>query len=238
MRRLVVLGLALVLGLAFVPALAPTRVAHANGYSTHVVTLGETLSSIAGMYGVSAEAIAQANGIVNPDYIYAGQVLTIPGSYMPPSGGYQPPPPPQSGGHYVVRLGDSLYGIAAMYGTTISALMATNGISNPNYIYAGQVLVIPGSYSPPPPQGPWPEHYPPPHGRPDSDFHCGYYYVVRPGDTLSVIALRHGTTMYAIARANGLRYPFTIYAGERLHIPCDGGTVGLVADGISGRGIF
>ena len=48
-----------------------------QGGATHVVQRGETLSSIAARYGVSAAALAQANGIANPNHIYVGQRLTI-----------------------------------------------------------------------------------------------------------------------------------------------------------------
>lgn len=43
---------------------------------------------------------------------------------------------------YTVRAGDTLSGIAAKYGTTYQKLAQINGISNPNVIYAGQVLKI------------------------------------------------------------------------------------------------
>lgn len=46
---------------------------------------------------------------------------------------------------YTVKWGDTLSGIAAKYGTTVSALAKLNDISNPNYIVVGQVLVISGS---------------------------------------------------------------------------------------------
>lgn len=49
-----------------------------------------------------------------------------------------------SGGIYVVQRGDTLARIAARYGVTVSALAAANGIRNPNLIYTGQRLVIPG----------------------------------------------------------------------------------------------
>ena len=39
---------------------------------------GQTLASIAARYGVTASAIASANGIVNSNLIYVGQKLTIP----------------------------------------------------------------------------------------------------------------------------------------------------------------
>jgi len=49
----------------------------------HCVRWGETLSSIGRLYGVNPYAIARANGLANPNYIYAGQVLLIPTCYSP-----------------------------------------------------------------------------------------------------------------------------------------------------------
>ncbi len=45
-----------------------------------------------------------------------------------------------SGGSYVVQSGDTLTGIAAEVGTSVDALMATNGLTDPNVVYAGQTL--------------------------------------------------------------------------------------------------
>jgi LysM repeat protein len=45
---------------------------------THTVAPGETLHSIAQRYGTTAEAVAQANGLMNPNQIYVGQVLFLP----------------------------------------------------------------------------------------------------------------------------------------------------------------
>ena len=45
---------------------------------------------------------------------------------------------------YTVKSGDNLTKIAKMYGTTVSAIVNLNGIANPNLIYSGQVLKIPG----------------------------------------------------------------------------------------------
>lgn len=61
----------------------------AYGPTYHRVRWGETLSSIGRLYGVNAYAIARANGLANPNYIYAGQVLLIPTrGYYPPTRGY------------------------------------------------------------------------------------------------------------------------------------------------------
>jgi LysM repeat protein len=47
----------------------------------------------------------------------------------------------------------------------------------------------------------------------------GIYYTVQRSDTLTSIARRYGTTVYAIARANGIVNPSRIYVGQRLWIP-------------------
>jgi hypothetical protein len=62
--------------------------------SYHTVQYGETLYSIGRSYGVNPQQIAQANGLMSPDYIYAGQSL-----YIPCSQG-QRPPPQHGGGQY------------------------------------------------------------------------------------------------------------------------------------------
>ena len=45
---------------------------------THTVVKGESLLAIASHYGVTAEALAAANGITNQNHVFVGQVLTIP----------------------------------------------------------------------------------------------------------------------------------------------------------------
>lgn len=111
---------------------------------------------------------------------------------------------------YVVRRGDTLYGIARRFGTTVQAIVQINNISNPSRIYAGQQLLIPrgGTVTPVPPT-------PPP---------SSTTYVVQRGDTLWSIARRFGTTVQAIALLNNIPNPSLIYAGQRLVIPGGGTT--------------
>lgn len=45
---------------------------------------------------------------------------------------------------YLIRSGDTLSGIAARYHTSVGALAKLNGIANPNLIYAGRTLRLPG----------------------------------------------------------------------------------------------
>jgi predicted chitinase/LysM repeat protein len=133
---------------------APRASGGGSGSSSHTVKSGETLSGIAGRYGTTVGALAKANGISNPDRIFAGQRLTIPGR----GGASAPSAPAPSGGgsSYTVRSGDTLSGIAGRYGTSVGAIAQANGISNPNRIYVGQRLTIPGGGAAPRPNNPPP----------------------------------------------------------------------------------
>lgn len=101
---------------------------------THVVQPGENLFRIALNYGTTVEAVAAANGIINPNLVYAGQKLTIPKGSVTPGPGVR---------YHVVQPGETLWSISMRYGTTPWNLAAANGISNINWIYAGRTLRIP-----------------------------------------------------------------------------------------------
>jgi hypothetical protein len=101
---------------------------------TYVVRPGDTLASVARHLGVSMHELIYTNNIVNPDLIFVGQRLIVPGCAVPP---------PSPGQTYTVRPGDTLSQIAAWFGVSVTYLCELNGLSNPNFIYVGQVLVIP-----------------------------------------------------------------------------------------------
>ncbi|HBY92820.1 MAG TPA: hypothetical protein DEP84_02480 [Chloroflexi bacterium] len=106
---------------------------------------------------------------------------------------------------YTVVRGDTLTAIARRCTTTVAAILRANPVvRNPNIIPVGLRLNIP---APQEPGG-------------------SALYVVKPGDTLSRIAARFGTTVSAILRANPeIRNPNVIYVGQRLRIPEAGGPV-------------
>ena len=149
MRRLKwIVPLVVVLSLVVAPAAFAAPAAHYGtcGY-WYPVYWGQTLASISRATGVPAWAIAQANGLANPNYIRAGQSLWIPCTQAPPHAPYPPPspypPPPSCGYWYAVRWGDTLSSIAWRSGVSGWAIAQANGLYNPNYIYAGQSLWIP-----------------------------------------------------------------------------------------------
>lgn len=152
----------------------------------YIVKEGDTLFSIAVKYGTTYESIEKLNGISNPNLIYPGQVLKIESSKKDASNG--------EAIYYVVKEGDTLSLISSKYGVSYQTLASINGISNPNLIYPGQVLLISG------------------------DNKSKIYYTVRPGDTLSSIADTHGLSYQSIVNLNKISNPNLIYPGEVLRI--------------------
>lgn len=111
------------------------------------------------------------------------------------------PAPPSNTGTYTVRPGDTLWQIARRYDTTVAELAALNHIQNPNLIYPGQVLDIPGSVQ------------------------TAASYTVRPGDTLWAIARRFHTTVGELVELNRIADPNLIYPGQVLTLPDSSGAL-------------
>lgn len=55
---------------------------------------------------------------------------------------------------YIVQPGDTLWRISRQFNTTVDAIVRTNNIPNPNLIYVGQTLEIPGDGAAPAPPAP------------------------------------------------------------------------------------
>jgi LysM repeat protein len=116
---------------------APTTPLEPGG--TYTVQPGDTLFAIAQRYGVTVEALAQANNITNVHRLEVGQVLTIPGE------GDEPPPAVDPGEEriHVVQRGENLYRIGLQYGFTVEELASYNNIADPTRIDVGQQIRIP-----------------------------------------------------------------------------------------------
>jgi LysM repeat protein len=104
---------------------------------------------------------------------------------------------------HVVRPGEYLAQIASRYGVTVASIVSANNIRNPNFIYSGQVLLIPVPCTQPPP----------------STSKCTATYVVKRGEYLKLIAIRYGTTVSVLVSMNNIRNPNIIYPGQRLKVP-------------------
>lgn len=114
---------------------------------------------------------------------------------------------------YLVQRGDTLFSIGLRYGVSPYYLAQSNGLWNPNYIYAGMKLRVPcDGKQPYPPKPPRPE-------KTTTPCEPAAQYVVKPGDNLFRIALNHGTTVNAIRDANNL-WGKVLRPGMVLTIPC------------------
>lgn len=140
----------------------------------------------------SSGSVSGINGNVDKNYMYRDLMSEI----SPKKAETQ-----QKAEHlttYTVVSGDTLSGIAAKYRTTYKHLAEINGITDPNKIYAGQVLKVPSNYA------------------------ASKYtlYTVEKGDTLWGIAkklLGDGEMYREIKSFNGLESD-TIYPGQVLKI--------------------
>jgi LysM repeat protein len=117
------------------PGSAAPATAGATPGGTHIVQLGETLSSIGELYGVPWQLIAEVNGIEAPYTIAPRQELTIPALPAPSAG---------AAVHFV-QSGESIFSIAELYGISPTDLADANpDVEDWNVIFVGQRLVIPG----------------------------------------------------------------------------------------------
>ena len=163
----------------------------------------DTLETVAKRTGVSPTAIAQANKLTGP--LRTGQLLTIPAA---PEALKAPLPAEPSGSlSHTVQRGETLSGIARQHGTTVATVAQANGIADPARIYVGQRISIPGAAQPSP------------QAAAQSAAQTNGSHTVQRGETLSGIARQHGTTVAAVAQANGIANPARIYAGKTLTIP-------------------
>ncbi|KRN07388.1 hypothetical protein FD15_GL002335 [Liquorilactobacillus sucicola DSM 21376 = JCM 15457] len=105
------------------------------------VKAGDTLSSIAREFGTSAIELASLNKLSNANYLYVGQELAVAKSGKSSKTSTKSTSK-NTRGAYTIKSGDTLSSIAARYNTTVSKLVAANGISDANYLSVGQELIV------------------------------------------------------------------------------------------------
>lgn len=105
---------------------------------THTVATGDSFESVANKYGVTVRELVSAN----PQLLKTGESLNIPVAVAIPaeSANSSGTAGPRT---HTVKAGDTLYGIAIKYGTTVAAIASANNITNVNSIAIGKVLTIP-----------------------------------------------------------------------------------------------
>jgi LysM repeat protein len=186
--RLVRLSTLAVVSAGLIPASASA--------ATHLVVPGETLSGIAAANRLSTHALAAANGLSPDAFVISGTKLNIPALGSTGAAASSPT-------SHLVRVGETLSGIALAHGVTPGALASANGLAPNAFVIAGKTLRIPAraaaaSTAVPAPLG---------------------GYRVRLNDTLSGIAAKHGVSLSALASANGISTSHRVIAGSSLRLP-------------------
>ncbi|OAT79832.1 peptidoglycan DD-metalloendopeptidase family protein [Desulfotomaculum copahuensis] len=93
----------------------------------YTVRTGDTLSAVAGRFGLTVDALCRANGLSGGDLILTGQVLTIPGGMT----------------RHRVADGETLTGIARRFGVDTQELARVNNLTGAGRLAAGREMIIP-----------------------------------------------------------------------------------------------
>ena len=178
-----------------------------HGWTTHTVKPGDTLIGIAARYRTTVGAIAARNDIRDRALIVAGTRLSVPRATAPAAKATGSGKARDTTVH-VVRPGDTLGGIAARYGTPLASLLKANRLSTREFIHPGQRITVRGAAATASA------------ARATSTSEARTVaYRVRAGDTLGSIAIRHRTSVGAIAAASGISTRDLIHPGQRLKVP-------------------
>ena len=210
------------------PAHAAVAPVAATPWKTVTVRPGDTLWHLAIAHHTTIQAIVEKNRLTaGGSVIHPGQKLLVPGrpSSTPTRSATSTPAQARPASTtatviHVVRSGETMSGIATRYGVSLTKLLAANRLANAGLIFVGQRISVPGAGRPRRPATPAHLH------TGDAGRCAGSIYVVKAGDSMSVIAQRHGVSLTKLLAANKLADASRIYVGQKIIIP---GTVSAPA---------
>jgi N-acetylmuramoyl-L-alanine amidase len=127
-------------------ALALPSAVGAAAASTYQVSPGDTLTSIAARYGVSVYELVAANNITDPNFIFAGQNLYVPGQGVNTAPVQTEATSETAVSSYTIQYGDTLWSIASRHQLSVAQLIEANRdlVSDQDVIFPGSELRIPG----------------------------------------------------------------------------------------------
>jgi N-acetylmuramoyl-L-alanine amidase len=195
---------------------ASLQPAQAAAPAEYTIERGDTISGIAGKFGLDTNAVLSLNNLQANTIIYPGQKIRLGGDA--PAAETQPDAPTSTGSSYTVTAGDTLSAIAARHGVRLSEVLGWNGLNMGSIIYPGQKIRL-GAGSPAPvPAAPAPAAPAPAAPAAPAPATTGGSYTVVAGDTLGAIAARHGVRLSEVLGWNGLNMGSIIYPGQKIRI--------------------
>lgn len=108
------------------------------GGTVYTIRAGDSLYNVAQRFNTTITAIIRANPGLSPDDFRVGRRICIPVEYRECSGFL-----------YTIRAGDSIYTIARRYGVWVQDLVDANPDIDPDDLFIGQEICIPGISRPP-----------------------------------------------------------------------------------------
>ena len=137
-------------------------------YNVYQIKMGDTLESIARRFNTTTEKIKELNHLDYDNLFRQDLEIIIPDSSK------------EYFKYYTIKKGDSIYAIAKIYNINPDLLANLNGLNNNDYIYPGQVILIPkADYS---------------------------YYIIKEGDTLKGVADVFGISRDSLLNNNNIVY--------------------------------
>ncbi|GAA3864038.1 hypothetical protein GCM10022381_04940 [Leifsonia kafniensis] len=177
----------------------------------YLVVEGDTISGIAGRFGLSTASVLALNGLGWQAVIFPGQKLTLSVQNTGTQSIQRPVSPASEISRYTIKSGDTISGIASAHGLTTNAVLRANGLSTSSVIFPGQAIVLPesgaGASSPVEPVS---------STQPAASAST---YTIVSGDTISGVASALGVSVQSILDANGLSWESMIYPGQNLAVP-------------------
>ena len=192
----------------------------------YTIARGDTISAIAGKFGLNTGEVLALNNLQPNTIIYPGQKIRLSGSAASPAPAPAPAAAPaalaNSGGSYTVKAGDTLSAIAARHNVGLSEVFSWNNLNMNSIIYPGQKVRVGSGEAAPAaaPAAPQPAAAPAAPAAPAPAAPApGGSYTIKAGDTLSAIASKHGVKLSDVLSANQLSMTTVIYPGNKLVIP-------------------
>jgi LysM repeat protein len=200
------------------PVVAATA---ASAPASYRVAAGDTVSSIAGRYGLATASVLALNGLGWKSIIFPGQVLKLTNGGAAPIA--SPAAPQASNGRYTIMKGDTVGSIAKKFGISTQTVLSANGLGWSSIIYPGQTLAIPTLA--PSSTGAATAIAPVAYVTPSAPAvvpvksTVSSSYVIKAGDTISKIATQFGVSIQSILNANNMTWSSLIYSGRSITIP-------------------